>query len=142
MKKLFISLFCFISLGLHAAQYHHKISITPLPAHEEGKKQFLAKIELTKQLDENSEPFLIDVPKIICLEGELAEVKNESPDTGDLLVIKIFIPENQSEAQASILLQEGNAVVLSSDETVKISNFRVIRHWSDRREQLIQENLK
>lgn len=139
MKKCFISLFCFISLGLQAAQYQHKISITPLPANEEGKKTYLAKVKLTKQLDENSEPFVIDVPKLVCIEGQLTEATNALADKSDLIV-KIFIPENENEAKALIVLQEDNAVVLSSEETVKIGNLRVIRNWSERREQFLRDN--
>jgi hypothetical protein len=140
MKKYLISLFCLLSLGLQAAQYRHKISITPLPANEEGEKTFLAKVKLTKQLDENSEPFVIDVPKLVCIEGQLAEATNTLADKSDL-VLKIFIPENQNEATASIFLQEDNKIVLTSqDEIVKIGNLRVIRNWADRREQLLRDD--
>jgi hypothetical protein len=139
MKKWLISIFCLISLGLQAAQYRHKISITPLAANEEGKKTYQAKIELTKQLDENSEPLAMDVPKLVCIEGQLTEATNTLADKSDLTV-KIFIPENENEAKALLLLQEDNTVVLSSEEAVKIGNVRAIRHWADKREQLMRDN--
>lgn len=140
MKKCLISIFCLMSLGLQAAQYRHKISITPLSVNEEGKKTYQANVKLTKQLDENSDPFVIDVPQVVCIEGQLAEATTTLADKSDLIV-KIFVPENHNEAKASIFLQEDNKVVLSSeDEVVKIGNLRVIRNWAEKRKQLLDDN--
>lgn len=136
MKSHLIAIFSLLSLGLEAAQFQHKISI----ATESGQKEYTAEVIITKQQDEQSEPVVIYSEKFTCLEGDVTE-RTESPEPFDLVAVRIVIPNNhQNQAKASIFLQENNKVVLEKEnETVQIKQVRVIRHWSDRRQQLQDE---
>lgn len=140
MKFYLMAIFCLLSLGLQAAQFQHKISIAPIPVTESGQKEYTAEVIITKQQDEQTQPVVVFSRKFTCLEGELGEVVEYTP-SGGLIDVRVFIPENhENKAQASIFFTEdGKVVVLKENETVQIKQLRVIRHWSDRRQQLQEE---
>lgn len=140
MKSYLVAIFSVFSIGLQAAQFQHKISITPVPVTESGQKEYTAEVVIIKQEDEQTNPFVVYSEKLTCLEGEATE-RTESPEPFDRVVIRIVIPSNhENKAQASLFLQEKNEVVLETkNEPVKIKQLRVLRHWSDRRQQLLEE---
>jgi hypothetical protein len=136
MKKWILSVLCFASLG--ASEFEHKITVTPTEKTTEGKKEYLAQVEITKNNKEGS--WVIPIPNLICIEGAKAEVKVESPDNMDILVVSVLVPENNTgEAKASIYLTENKEVILSIDEKVKINSKKRFRTWSDIGEKRAQE---
>jgi hypothetical protein len=140
MKFFLMAIFCLLSLGLQAAQFQHKISIAPVPVTETGTKEYSAEVIITKQQDEQTQPVVIFTRKFTCVEGEFGEVSEYTP-SGGLIDVRVFIPENhENKAQVSIFFTEDDkVVVLKENETVPIKQLRVIRHWADRRQQLLNE---
>jgi hypothetical protein len=141
MKKFILSMLCCASLG--AAHFEHKITVTPTEkTSESGKKEYLAKVEVTK-ISEKGAPLVIPIPKLVCVEGTKAEVKIKSPDNIDVLIVSVLVPENhKDEAKASIYMTEDKEVVISVDEKVKINTQKKFRTWADIREKRAQETEK
>ncbi|HEX2580211.1 MAG TPA: hypothetical protein VHK67_07415 [Rhabdochlamydiaceae bacterium] len=138
MKKVLLSILCLGSLG--AAPFEHKITVAPTEKmSESGKKEYLAKIEVTK-VSEKGAPIIIASPKMVCVEGTKAEMKIKSPDNVDVLIISVLVPENnKDEAKASIYMTEDKKVVLSVEEKIKINSQKKFRTWADLREKRAQE---
>ncbi len=147
MKKFILSMVCFASLG--AAQFEHKITVTPTEkTSKSGKKEYLAEIEV-KKLSVNEDPFVIEVPLLVCMEGTKAEVQVKSPDEADVLIVSVLVPENDAtEAKASIYMTEFKEVVISKEEKIKIGakeedlkigTKRKFRTWADIRELRAEE---
>ncbi len=138
MKKYLLSALCFASLG--ASPFEHKITVTPTQnVSESGKKEYLAKVEVTKT-SEDGTPMVVASPRLVCVEGTKAQVKIKSVDDVDVLIISVLVPENNpTEAKASIYLTDEQAVVLAVEETVKIETKKKFRTWADIREKIAQE---
>ena len=119
MKKYLLALLCCASLS--ASQFEHTITITP-QASESAKKVYLAEIKVMKLFGDGS-PFPVATPTLVCVEGEKAEVKVGSQEEGNLLIVSVLIPENNTEeAETSIYMTEGTEVVISEEKTIKISS--------------------
>lgn len=122
MKK---SLFLMLSLAtftLEAAHFQSSMSVTPILNNEVN--EYLVDMQIKKVVDANSAPQLIASPKIICMQGEPAQLTIESEDKADLLSIQITIPENasQTSVHASCLMKEKGEVVLSFDHVIQFNS--------------------
>lgn len=120
MKKLFLLLLSLACVSLEAAHFQSSMSVTPIS----NRDEFLVEMQIEKVHEAGSTPELIASPKIICIQGEPAELKIESEDKFDLLSIRVIVPENFSQIgiQASVLMKEKGLVVLSFDNIIKLSN--------------------
>ena len=120
MKKYLLALLCCASLS--ASQFEHTITITPSQTSESGKKVYLAEIKIMKMFADGS-PFAVATPTLVCVEGEKAEVKVGSQEEGNLLIVSVLVPENNTEeAETSIHMTEGTEVVISEEKMIKISS--------------------
>ena len=137
MKKYLLALLCCASLS--ASQFEHTITITPSQTSESGKKVYLAEIKIMKMFADGS-PFVVATPTLVCVEGEKAEVKVGSQEEGNLLIVSVLVPENNTEeAETSIYLTEGTQVMISEEKMVKI--IKSARTWAERRQQLLHTKL-
>lgn len=119
MKKYLLALLCCASLS--ASQFEHSITITP-QASESEKKMYLAEIKVMKLFADGS-PFVVATPTLVCVEGQKAEVQVGSLEDGNVLVVSVLVPENNTEeAETSIYMRENSEVVISEEKMVKISS--------------------
>ena len=121
MNKYLLTLTCLATFGLNAAHFSHKISINPKTT-ETGSTVYLAKIQIDKKTDENSEAVTIATPELICIEGQAVEsiIGTET----DFCGVKILVGqvEGQLKAKTAIVVKEGNVDVFVSDEETVIGS--------------------
>jgi hypothetical protein len=114
-KSSLVAIMALACLGLEAAQYKHKISVSPMDWQtDEEEKQYIAKVEIEKIAEDDSSPQLIASPVVSFIEGKPAKVQVEG------LQVDILVPKNSATAQVSIVLVEDAKIVMSAAETVKI----------------------
>jgi hypothetical protein len=119
MKNLFFLILSLVCVSLEATHFQSSMSVTPIS----DKNEFLIDMQIEKISDGCSSPELIASPRIICIPGEPAQLTIGSEDQSDFLSIQIIIPENTSQigVQASVLMKEKDQVVLSFNNTIKLS---------------------
>lgn len=120
MKTLLFLMLSLATLSLEAAHFQASTSVTQI---KKGTNEYLVEMMIEKRMDIHSEPELIASPKILCTEGEPAQLTVASDDQADLISINLLIPKNgsQREIQTSILIKEKDIVVLSLDNSFKIN---------------------
>lgn len=109
------------ALHLEGTHFQSSMSVTPISC--DGINKYHVEMQITKMIDENSIPQLINSSELICIQGEPAHLIIESEDKADLLSIQIILPANtlQKSVEASILMKEKGQVVLSSVNVIKLN---------------------
>jgi hypothetical protein len=118
MNKLLLLIFAITCYHLEATHFQSSVQITPTSKNNE----FLVETRIEKAID-NHTTELIASPKLICVQGKPAQLKIESKDRSDLLLIQVMIPENSSPngIRTSIFMKEKGQIVLSSIHILKTS---------------------
>lgn len=118
MKNLFFFLFCMIGLSLEAAHFQSDMTVKPT----DHENEYLVEMKIQKFHDGSAIPELVASPKLLCIQGEAAQMRMGSEDEADLLAIDILIPKNDSQegTQVSVLMKEAGQVVLSYNNRIKI----------------------
>jgi hypothetical protein len=122
MYKFLVPTVCLAIFGLQAAEYTHKIKVMPSenqPA--SGKKEYIAEVEVKRISEPGAEEEIIATPQLVCIEGAPAEIKIESDDKTDYLLVKVLVPKGSAQAETSIQLTDEKKMVISATEKVKIA---------------------
>lgn len=104
-KSIFaLSILTFLHLGAQEAQYHHQVSIHLTTSES---PEYLAEFDLYKIIDEQGDSILVTSPKLMCKEGQEAEI------TGDGYTVKALVYKEGAKTKAKTLveIQENDKVV-------------------------------
>lgn len=93
MKKLFLLLLSVASISLEATHFQNSMKVRSLG----NRNEFLVEMQIEKEEEGGFAPEIIASPKILCVQGEPAEVRIESEDKLDLLLIRVLVSENPAQ---------------------------------------------
>lgn len=119
MKKLFFIALCLATFNLEATHFQSSMNVNPM----NNSGEYLVEMQVEKMTDAESAPQLIAAPKIICREGERAEMIIEPEGTGNFLSFQVLASKNPSQTavQGSVLIKEGGQVVFSHDHVTNVN---------------------
>ncbi len=119
MKKILLMLSLAVC-NLEATHFQSSMSVTPINGQE--TIEYLVEMQIEKVVDGFSSPQLIASPKMICSQGEPAQILFESEDKAELLSIQVVCDESalQKGIHASVLMKEKGEVVLSFENNIKV----------------------